>query len=280
MTILDGKLVAAQHRKDLEAKLAALKEIGVRPQLAIVLAGDDKASAMYANSMKKVAAKVGLDAEIYSRPETVTEEEMLSLIGQLNDDPAVYGILMMIPLPKHLNTRRIANTIRPDKDVDGQTDANIAYLFSGQPCLVPCTPKAAMAILDYYGIDLAGKEVVIIGRSNVVGKPLFQLCLNRNATVTVCHSRTRDLPAVARRADILISATGKANLVTADMVKPGAIVIDVGINYVDGKTVGDVDYEPVAAVASAITPVPGGVGSVTTTMVLENVISGQGVGKD
>ena len=202
------------------------------------------------------------------------QEELLSLIDKLNEQASVFGILPMMPLPRHLNSQRIIDCIDPKKDVDGLTDVNIAHLYTGRPGFVPCTPRAVIAILDYYHISLSGKDVAIIGRSNVVGKPFSQLCLNRNATVTHCHTRTKELKAVCRRADLVIAAAGKAGLVTGDMIKPGAVVIDVGINRVDGKTVGDVVFDEVAAQAGAVTPVPGGVGAVTTMMVLENVVCG------
>lgn len=229
---------------------------------------------MYAASMKRTAESVGLNARICQEKEGVGEDELLLLIDRLNEDPAVFGILLMMPLPKSIDSQRIINRIDPSKDVDGLTDANIANLYTGRDGFVPCTPQAVMAILDYYHISLSGKEVVIIGRSHVVGKPLAQLCLSRNATVTVCHSRTNDLKAVCQRADVIMAAVGKAGLVTGDMIKPGAVVIDVGINRVDGKTVGDVAFEDAALRAGAITPVPGGVGAVTTMMILENVVCG------
>ena len=246
----------------------------MQPELAIILVGEDKPSAMYAKSMQKVAHSVGLTAEIYHRDTTVSEEELMALIRTLNQRPAVFGILPMMPLPAHVDTQRILNCIDADKDVDGLTDSSAARLFTGRPGFIPCTPRAVIAILDYYHISLTGKEVAIIGRSNVVGKPLAQLCLGRNATVTHCHTRTRDLKSLTKRADVVIAAAGKAGLVTADMVKPGAIVIDVGINRMNGKTVGDVAFDEVSQVAGAITPVPGGVGAVTTMMVLENTVCG------
>jgi len=269
--LLDGKAVAAFHRERVESRIYDFQEQHIRPELAIVLAGQDKPSAMYASSMQRVARSVGLSAEIYRLSESVSERDIISMIEHFNEQKHIFGILMMMPLPHHLNATRIINCISPDKDVDGLTDTNIARLFSGRAGFVPCTPRAVMAILDYYHISLTGKDV-IIGRSNVVGKPLAQLCLNRNATVTHCHTRTHDLKAAARRADVLISAAGAPGLITADMVKPGAVVIDVGINRVDGKTVGDVDFAGVSQVAGALTPVPGGVGAVTTMMVLENVV--------
>lgn len=275
MQILNGKEVAAFHRRQILDKIEQEKKAGKAvPQLAILLVGDDAPSRMYAHSMQKAAEKAGLDAVIHQEAADVSEDELLSLLDRLNQDPKVRGILPMMPLPQGLDTRRVLDAIDPEKDVDGLTDTNIARLYSGRAGFVPCTPRAVMAILAYYQIDLCGKNVVIIGRSNVVGKPLFQLCLNENATVTVCHTRTKDLAAVCRQADVLIAAAGKAGLVHGDMVKDGAVVIDVGINRVDGKTVGDVVYEEAAAKAAAITPVPGGVGAVTTMMVLENVVCG------
>lgn len=276
MQLLNGKDVAAFHRTHVEQQITAWKKKNVQPELAIILIGDDKPSAMYAASMQKVAHSVGLKAEIYHRDITVSEKEVMALIDTLNQRTDVFGILPMMPFPAHINTQRILNGMDADKDVDGLTDSSAARLFTGRPGFVPCTPRAVMAILDYYHISLSGKEVVIIGRSNVVGKPLAQLCLKDNATVTQCHSRTQDLKSITQRADILIAAVGKAGLVTADMIKPGAVVIDVGINRVNGKTVGDVAFDEAVQVAGAITPVPGGVGAVTTMMVLENTICGVG----
>jgi len=274
MLVLDGKAVAAFHREQVVQQIGKLRDQGIVPELAIILAGDDKASAVYARAMQKVAKSVGLEGKIYQRDASVRESELLDLLRQLNETAAVKGILHMMPLPAHIDTDTIIRNIAPQKDVDGLTDSNVAGLIMGRPCFVPATPKAVMATLDYYHISLEGKEVAIVGRSNVVGKPLAQLCLQRNATVTVCHSRTKDLASVTKRADVLIAAVGKAHLITADMVRPGAVVIDVGINSLDGKIVGDVDYDGVAAVASALTPVPGGIGSVTTMMIVEGVAFG------
>ena len=272
--LLDGKEVAAFHRSRIERRIAELQKGHIQPKLVIFLVGGDKPSAMYAASMQKTARSVGLQADVYQYEAAVQEEDLIARIEQCNADSSVFGILLMMPLPPHLDAQRVVNAIRPDKDADGLTDCNVARLFTGRPAFVPCTPQAVMAILDYYGVELAGKEVVVIGRSAVVGKPLAQLCLARNATVTQCHTGTADLKAVTRRGDVVIAAAGKAGLVTADMIKPGAVVIDVGINRVDGKTVGDVAFEEVAGVAGAVTPVPGGVGAVTTMMVLANVIGG------
>ena len=275
MQLLKGKDVAAFHGKRIAKQIQEVREKkGINPELAIVVVGDDAPSTMYAASMQKTARSVGLKASIYREAADIGEAELLALIDRLNEDPVVFGILLMMPLPKSIDSQRIINRIDPSKDVDGLTDANIANLYTGRAGFVPCTPQAVMAILDYYHISLSGKEVVIIGRSHVVGKPLAQLCLSRNATVTVCHSRTNDLKAVCQRADVIMAAAGKAGLVTGDMIKPGAVVVDVGINRVDGKTVGDVAFEDAALRAGAITPVPGGVGAVTTMMILENVVCG------
>ena len=272
--VLDGKAVAAFHREKISRKVAELKEQGIVPKLAIVLAGDDQPSALYARSMQKVGRAAGIEADIYSKPADVTESELLDLVDSLNDNPEVKGILLMMPLPGHIDAGLIISHIAPEKDVDGLTAGNSASLFLGRPGMIPCTPKAVMAALDYYHISLEGKQVVIVGRSNVVGKPLALLCLQRNATVTMCHSRTSNLSYVTQQADVLISAAGRAKLIKGEMVGEGAVVIDVGINYVGGKPVGDVEYDAAAARAGAITPVPGGIGSITTTMVIENVVFG------
>lgn len=270
--ILDGKETADALKAKLAARLEELRGKGIRPKLAIVLAGESKPSVMYASFMKKAAAGYGIDADIEKKPETVTEEELAALIDRLNGDDSVTGILMMMPLPKEINEEKMISRIAPEKDIDGLTEGNAGRLFAGKDGLFGCTPRAVMAILDHYGIDPAGKKAVVIGRSNVIGKPVSLMLLARNATVTVCHSRTENLPAVTRTADILVAAVGRPNYVTADMVKEGAVIIDVGINRAEGKTVGDVDFEAVSEKASAITPVPGGVGSVTTTMVIENIL--------
>ena len=273
MQLLNGREVAAFHRERVERRLADIQEeLHIQPELAIILVGDDAPSAMYARSMQKTARAVGLKAEIYQKPDSISEVELLSLIDKLNEQASVFGILPMMPLPRHLNSQRIIDCIDPKKDVDGLTDVNIAHLYTGRPGFVPCTPRAVIAILDYYHISLSGKDVAIIGRSNVVGKPLAQLCLNRNATVTHCHTRTKDLKAVCRRADLVIAAAGRAGLVTGDMIKPGAVVIDVGINRnAEGKVCGDVAPE-VMEKAAYMTPVPGGAGPMTITMLMKNTL--------
>lgn len=273
MQLLDGKKVAAWYRRRLRTQVEARRKDGVYPELAIVLAGEDTASAMYVSSMKKAAEAIGLQGTIHRFAATVTEETLLSCIERLNGKDEVFGILVMLPLPSHIHANRVINAICPEKDVDGLTDSSVARLYTGKPSFIPCTPKAVMAVLAYYHIALAGKEVVIVGRSNIVGKPLAQLCLQENATVTVCHSHTQALSQVVRRADVVIGAVGKAACITGDMIKPGAVVIDIGINCKNGKTVGDVAFDEAAKIAGAITPVPGGIGAVTTTMVLENVLT-------
>lgn len=272
--ILDGKETAKAHEAALREKLALLSKEGKKPKLAIMLAGSSKPSAMYASFMMKVAASFEIDAEIYSKDDSVTEEELGNLVDSLSADPKISGILMMMPLPNGISEEKMVAKIHPDKDVDGLTETNLGRLLAGKEGLFGNTPRAVMAILSHYGIDPSGKHVVVLGRSNVIGKPVSLMMLKKNATVTICHSKTKNLKEITKSADILVAAIGKAHFVTKDMVKEGAVVIDVGINKLDGKTVGDVDYEEVSQIASAITPVPGGVGSVTTSMVVENIILG------
>lgn len=270
--ILDGKETAAALKQQFKEELEALRKDGVHPALAIVLVGDSKPSAMYAAFMQKVAAGYDIPVRLVEKEGTISEEDLISVIHALNEDKAITGILMMMPLPKHIHQDRVIEAMAPDKDIDGLTTANLGRLMAGKDGLFPCTPRACMAILSHYGIEIEGKQAVVIGRSTVVGGPVAQLLQRANATVTVCHSHTKNLRDVTGKADILVAALGHPGSVTADMVKPGAVVLDVGINRVNGKTVGDVDYEAVKAVAGAVTPVPGGVGSVTTTMVVEAII--------
>lgn len=272
--ILDGKETAKAHEASLREKLALLSKEGKKLKLAIVLAGSSKPSAMYASFMMKVAASFEIDAEIYSKDDSVTEKELGNLVDSLSADPKISGILMMMPLPNGISEEKMVAKIHPDKDVDGLSETNLGRLLAGKEGLFGNTPRAVMAILHHYKIDLSGKNVVVLGRSNVIGKPVSLMMLKENATVTICHSKTKNLKEITGSADILVAAIGKAHFVTKDMVKEGAVVIDVGINKLDGKTVGDVDYEAVKEIASAITPVPGGVGSVTTSMVVENIILG------
>ncbi len=271
--ILDGKETAAALADALRARLAKLAEKGRTPTLAIILAEESKPAAMYTAFMEKQAAAYGIPVRLVKKPGTASEEDILTTVRALNGDAAVTGILVMMPLPPQVSRERVIEAIDPDKDIDGLTTANLGRLAAGREGLFPCTPRACMAILAHYGIDPDGKRAVVIGRSSVVGGPLALLLQRANATVTVCHSHTKDLAAVTREADILAAALGRPGSVTADMVKPGAVVLDVGINRVDGKTVGDVDFEGVQAAAGAITPVPGGVGSVTTVMVIESLVA-------
>ncbi len=270
--ILDGKKVATALENRLEKRLENLKNYNYMPKLAIILTGDNPSSAMYAAFMQKVAKKYGIQSELLKRDNQVTEIELENLISRLNDDTTVTGILMMMPLPNHICTQKIIDLIDPDKDIDGLTTVNAGRLFSGRDGFFGCTPRAVMEILESYDIPVEGKRVVILGRSNVIGKPVSMMLLNKNATVTICHSRSRNLKEITQEADIIVVAVGHPYSLSGDMIKKGAIVIDVGINRIDGKTVGDADYESVLPVAGAVTPVPGGVGAVTTTMVIESLI--------
>lgn len=269
MKIIDGKLVSAAIRNDLKNEVAAMqKTIG----LAVILVGDDPASCVYVKNKEKACAEVGVTSYKFTFPADSTEKEIEEKINELNADPNINGILVQLPLPKHLNERKILSFIDPKKDVDGFSPYQIGKLLLGEDCLVSCTPQGIMQLLSYYDIPVAGKHAVVIGRSNIVGKPISLLLLKENATVTICHSRTKDLAEIARQADILVVAIGKPKFVTEDMVKEGAVVIDVGINRVDGALCGDVDFEKVAEKCSFITPVPGGVGPMTVTSLMYNTI--------
>jgi len=270
--VLDGKAIANTLKAELTERVRALQARGITPGLAVVMVGSDEASAVYLSRKKKTGEGIGLRVDTHLLPAESTTGQVIDLIKKLNADPAIHGILVEQPLPKGLDKDAIIDSIDPQKDVDGSSLANLGNLFLGRPGFVPCTPQSVMTILERYNIPLAGKHAVVVGRSTVVGKPLSMLLLAQNATVTICHSKTRDLPAITKQADILVAAVGVPKMITADMVREGAIVLDVGINVVDGKTVGDVDYEAVAPKAAAITPVPGGVGSVTTMIVLQHVV--------
>lgn len=271
-TILDGKAMAAQVKEELTARVRELVGRGVTPGLAVILAGGDKASELYLGRKRKVGEEVGLNVQTFIFGADVTNEDLVATIQRLNGDPTIHGIMVEQPLPKHLDSGNILATICPEKDVDGAHLVTQGRLFVGRPTFIPATPLAVITILERAQIPLRGKRAVVIGRSNVVGKPLAMLLMQRDATVTICHSKTQDLPGEARRADVLVAAIGVPEFVTGEFVRDGAVVIDVGINVVDGKTVGDVKYDEAAARASAITPVPGGVGSLTTVMILKNVI--------
>lgn len=271
MIELLGKPVAQAHKAVLQENMQPLLEQGVTITLGILLVGDDSAAHMYATFMEKVAKGANFDTKLVQLPETATQEEVEAVIQEFNEDTAIYGVLPLMPMPKHIDTEAVIGALDPAKDIDGLTTYNIGLVSSGKGGYVPCTPKACMAIIDHYGIDLAGKKVVVLGRSQVVGKPVALLALDRNATVTICHSRTQNLEAELAQADVVIAAVGKAHMVHGSMLKPGCVVIDVGINDLEGQTVGDVEFDSAKTVASAITPVPGGVGSVTTTMMLEGL---------
>ncbi len=271
MIELLGKPVAQAHKAVLQENMQPLLEQGVTITLGILLVGDDSAAHMYATFMEKVAKGANFGTKLVQLPETATQEEVEAVIQEFNGDAAIYGVLPLMPMPKHIDTEAVIGVLDPAKDIDGLTTYNIGLVSSGKGGYVPCTPKACMAIIDHYGIDLAGKKVVVLGRSQVVGKPVALLALDRNATVTICHSRTQNLEAELAQADVVIAAVGKAHMVHGSMLKPDCVVIDVGINDLEGQTVGDVEFDSAKTVASAITPVPGGVGSVTTTMMLEGL---------
>ena len=271
--LIDGKQAAKEIRIGLRKEVAALKEKGVAPGLAVILAGSDPASQIYVANKEKACEKVGIASQTIRMPETVTQAELLAEIERLNTDPAIHGILLQLPIYKHLNEREALLAIRPEKDVDGFHPINAGKLFLGEKAPVACTPAGCMELLRRAGVPLSGKRAVVIGRSNIVGKPMAMLLLAANCTVTMCHSRTVDLPSVTREADILVAAIGRPRFVTADMVKEGAAVIDVGINRLeDGSICGDVDYDAVAGKAGWITPVPGGVGPMTIAMLLVNTV--------
>lgn len=270
--ILDGKKLASEIKADVRERTERLKERGVTPGLAVVLVGEDPASKVYVGQKEKGCRDAGFASFLHRLPETTTQGELLALIERLNSDRTVHGILVQLPLPRHIDSDAVLSAIRPGKDVDGFHPVNIGRLVSGLPSCEPCTPKGIMRLLKSAEIPLSGKEAVIIGRSNIVGKPVAMMLLAESATVTICHSRTEELAAHARRADILIAAVGKPRFVTGDMVKEGAVVVDVGINRLEEGLVGDVDYEAAADRASWITPVPGGVGPMTIAMLLENTL--------
>ncbi len=273
--IIDGKKVAEHLRKEVAQEVAKLqKETGRIPGLAAVLVGDNPASQIYVRNKRKACEEAGIYSEEYKLPEETRESDLLLLIEKLNHDEKIHGILVQLPLPKQINEAKILRTVSPLKDIDGFHPENVGLLVEGNPRFIPCTPNGVIKLLDYYGIEIQGKEAVVVGRSNIVGKPVSFLLLHRHATVTICHSRTKSLGEVTSRADILVAAIGRAKLITEDMVKEGAAVIDVGINRLpDGKLVGDVDFEKVRDKVSNITPVPGGVGPMTIAMLLWNTFS-------
>ena len=271
--IIDGKQVAARCREELKQQVAALRARGIIPGLAVILVGEDPASQVYVRNKHRACEELGIHSEQYTLPAETDRQTLLDLITELNGREEIDGILVQLPLPGHLDEKEILSAIDPAKDVDSFHPQNVGRLVIGDYFFAPCTPSGILTLIDSAGVDLTGKECVVIGRSNIVGKPMALMLLHRNATVTVCHSKTRDLPSVTRRADVLISAVGKAGCVTADMVKPGAVVIDVGVNRNQaGKLCGDVDFESVSRVAGYLTPVPGGVGPMTITMLLRSTV--------
>ena len=274
-TIIDGKLVSSEVRKKLALEVAEFKAAsGVTPGLAVILVGNDPASAVYVRNKHKGCEEAGMNSYQIYLPEETTEEELLEKIDELNSDKNVHGILVQLPLPKHISEDKVIAKISEGKDVDAFNTSNVGKIVTGKYSFLPCTPAGIMELLKFYEVDISGKECVVIGRSNIVGKPMALLLLAENGTVTVCHSRTKNLAEVTKRADILIVAIGRAKFISADMVKDGAVVIDVGINRLDnGKLAGDVNFEEVAPKASYITPVPGGVGPMTITMLLENTLT-------
>ncbi|TDM03862.1 bifunctional methylenetetrahydrofolate dehydrogenase/methenyltetrahydrofolate cyclohydrolase FolD [Macrococcus carouselicus] len=270
--VLDGKAIAQEYRAGLQQEVEKLKEHGVTPNLTVILVGNDGASQSYVNNKKKSAEKIGMASEIVKMSEEATEEEVLTEIRRLNEDTAVHGILVQVPLPQQISEEKVLEAIDPKKDVDGFNPVNIGRLYAGMETFIPCTPLGIMEILKNADIDLTGKEVAVIGRSHIVGQPVAKLLTDENATVTLLHSRSTNMKETLKRSDVIVSAVGKPGLVTQDDVKPGAVIIDVGNTVVDGKLTGDVKYDEVAEVAGAITPVPGGVGPLTITMVLNNTL--------
>jgi len=271
--ILDGKALAAAVRASVKETVARLAARGVRPGLAVILAGDNPASAVYVRNKARACEETGVRSEVHRYGADVTERALLDRIAALNADPGVHGILVQLPLPGRINARRVLEAVAPAKDIDGFHFENLGALVAGQPKLVPCTPAGVMRLIEHAGVALAGRHAVVIGRSSIVGKPLALLLLQKDATVTICHSKTMELQKLTREADVLVAAVGRPKLVTAAMVKPGACVIDVGINRLpDGTLAGDVDFDAVRNVAGWITPVPGGVGPMTIALLLENCV--------
>lgn len=271
--IISGKELAQKVRSDLKEDVTNLKQKGIQPKLAVIMVGNDSSSAVYVRNKSKACDEIGIGFEEFLLEENTTREELLGVIQKLNERNDIHGILLQSPIPKHLDIREAFNTIDYKKDVDGFHPINVGKLSIGEECFISCTPAGVMKMLEANNIEIEGKRAVVIGRSNIVGKPLVQCLLNKNATVTVCHSKTKDIKEITKQADILIAALGKPKFVTTDMVKQGAVVIDVGINRnEEGKLVGDVDFENVEPIASYITPVPGGVGPMTIAMLMNNLV--------
>ncbi|WHX39256.1 bifunctional methylenetetrahydrofolate dehydrogenase/methenyltetrahydrofolate cyclohydrolase FolD [Mesobacillus sp. AQ2] len=271
--IIDGKEIAKKKRLEIADQVQELKKQGITPGLAVILVGDNQASRTYVNSKQKTAKELGMHNVLIEYPVSITEQELLAKIDELNNDEAIHGILVQLPLPGHISEKKLIEAISPEKDVDGFHPINIGRMMTGQDAFLPCTPYGVMVMMEDIGIDLSGKHVVVVGRSNIVGKPAGQLFLNENATVTYCHSRTKDLKEHTKQADVIVAAVGNAGLITAEHIKPGAVVIDVGMNRNDaGKLCGDVAFEEVKETAGYITPVPGGVGPMTIAMLMYNTL--------
>jgi len=271
--IIDGKALANEIKQQVKGKVARLAASGLVPGLAVVLVGDDPASQIYVRNKEKSCQQLGIKSEVHRLPATTSQAELETLIDRLNAEPHVHGILVQLPLPAPLREKDVTDRIKPEKDVDGFHPVNLGRLLRGEAGIRPCTPAGIMELIKASGVEVKGRECVVVGRSNIVGKPVFHLLLQEHGTVTVCHSRTPDLATVTRRADILVVAVGKAGLIDGTMVKPGAVVIDVGVNRLaSGKVVGDVDFSSVVSVAGAITPVPGGVGPMTIAMLMKNTV--------
>lgn len=272
-TIMDGKALSLKLKEQMKQRIAQLKQQGINPKLVVVLVGDNSASQVYVRNKHKSCGEIGIESEVITMPEQTTQQELLEVVERLNQDETVDGILVQLPLPKQIDEKTVLRSILPEKDVDGFHPVNVGLLSIGDECFAPATPSGIIAMFQEYGIDIAGKNCVVIGRSNIVGKPMAALLLKNNATVTICHSKTEDLASYTCRADVVIVATGRRHTLTAEMVKEGAVVVDVGMNRNEqGKLCGDVDYEEVKEKASFITPVPGGVGPMTITELLENTI--------
>ena len=271
--IIDGKALAKKIRQELKVECDELKEKGINPKLAVIMVGDNPASKVYVRNKSRACDEIGIEYEEFLLHDNIKQEELIDLIKKLNEDKSINGILLQSPIPEHLNINQAFKTITYRKDVDGFTPSSVGKLCIGEDTFISCTPYGVIKMFEEYNIDLTGKNVVILGRSNIVGKPLIQCCLAKNATVTVCHSKTKNIEEYTKKADVLIAAIGKAKFVTKDMVKKGVVIIDVGINRNEqGKLVGDVDFENVEPLASYITPVPGGVGPMTIAMLMNNVI--------
>lgn len=271
--LIDGKVISNEVKERVRLEVEELANKGITTTLAVIIVGEDPASKIYVSNKKKACEALGIRSLEYALPADTTQEELLALIKTLNEEKSVNGILCQLPLPRHLDETEIINAISPEKDVDAFHPQNVGHIMIGDYDFVPCTPAGIIEMLDHEGISAEGKKCVVIGRSNIVGKPMSMLLLHRNGTVTTCHSRTKELAEICRSADILVAAVGRAKFVTADMVKPGAVVIDVGMNREDGKLCGDVDFEAVKDIASAITPVPGGVGPMTIAMLMQNTLT-------